>query len=157
FAMAMLAHLLVESGQARHVLVAAGENRLTGQTRDQAIQTLAQVGHAVYEAPFGPTVPAYYALVASHYMARYNVTETDLAELAVAMRRHASIHPGAHLRAPIAVADVLGSKAIAHPLKLLDCCPISDGGAAFIVSAERTGAAAVRIRGCGQAHNHQHV
>ena len=46
----------------------AGENRLTGQTRDAAIQTLAQVGHPVYEVPLGPTIPAYYGLVASRYM-----------------------------------------------------------------------------------------
>ena len=43
----------------RRILVVAGENRLTGQTRDAAIQTLAQVGHPIYEVPLGPTIPAY--------------------------------------------------------------------------------------------------
>ncbi|MBV8526264.1 MAG: hypothetical protein JOY71_29840, partial [Acetobacteraceae bacterium] len=60
FAMAMLAHQLVRAGAARRILVVAGENRLTGQTRDAAIQTLAQVGHPEYEVPLGPTIPAYY-------------------------------------------------------------------------------------------------
>jgi acetyl-CoA acetyltransferase len=157
YAMAMLAHELVEAGVARHVLVVAGENRLTGQARDAAIQTLAQVGHPEYEVPLGPTIPAYYGLVASRYMHEHGTTREGLAELAVLMRRQAMRHPGAQFREPITVADVLASKPIAEPLRLLDCCPVSDGGAAVVVSRERTGPAGVRVIGCGQAHTHQHV
>ncbi|HYB57948.1 MAG TPA: thiolase family protein [Alphaproteobacteria bacterium] len=157
FAMAMLAHTLVEAGIARHVLVVAGENRLTGQGRQSAIETLAQVGHPQYEVPLGPTIPAYYALAASRYMHEHGIAEAELAELAVLMRRHAAMHPGAQFKEPITVADVLASRPIATPLKLLDCCPVSDGGAAFVVSRERTEGAAIRVRGCGQAHTHQHV
>lgn len=157
FAMAMLAHHLVESGVAKNILVVAGENRLTGQSRDSAIQTLAQVGHPVYEVPLGATIPAYYGLVASRYMLEHGTSETDLAELAVLMRKHASMHPGAQFREPITVDAVLASKPIASPLKLLDCCPVSDGGAAFVVSRARSSDFAVRIRGTGQAHTHQHI
>ena len=155
--MLMLADQLVRAGVCRNVLVVAGENRLTGQSSDSAVQSLSQVGHPVYELPFGPTIPAYYGLVASRYMHRYGLTEEDLAELAVLMRRHAGQHPQAQFRDPISVADVMASRAISSPLKLLDCCPVSDGGAAFIVSQERTNCYGVRIRGCGQAHTHQHV
>ena len=157
FAMVMLAHTLVEAGIARHVLVVAGENRLTGQGRQSAIETLAQVGHPQYEVPLGPTIPAYYGLVASRYMHEHGIAEAELAELAVLMRRHAAMHPGAQFKEPITVADVLASRPIATPLKLLDCCPVSDGGAAFVVSRERTEGAGIRVRGCGQAHTHQHV
>ena len=157
FAMAMAAHLLIESRAARHVLVVAGENRLTGQSRDSAIQTLAQVGHADYEVPLGATIPAYYGLVASRYMYRYGVDERDLARLAVLMRAHAQTHPGAQFRSPIDVDAVLASKPIASPLKLLDCCPVSDGGAAFVVSRDPANDHCVRIRGAAQAHTHQHV
>lgn len=156
-AMTMLAHTLVDAGVARHVLVVAGENRLTGQSRDAAIQALAQVGHPDYEVPLGPTIPAYYGLVASRYMHDYGLTQQDLAEFAVLMRRHAMSHPGAQFKEPITVADVMASKPVALPLKLLDCCPVSDGGAAFIVSREPTNDARVRVRGCAQAHTHQHV
>ena len=103
FAMAMLAHHVVESGLARNVLVVAGENRLTGQTRDAAVQTLAQVGHPVYEVPFGATIPAYYGLLASRYMHEHGNTERDFAELAVTMRRHAAGHPGAQFHDPIEI------------------------------------------------------
>lgn len=157
FAMAMLAHHVVEAGLARHVLVVAGENRLTGQSRDSAVQTLAQVGHPVYEVPLGATIPAYYGLVASRYMHEHGTTEADFAALAVLMRTHAATHPGAQFRDPVTEADVLASKPVASPLKLLDCCPVSDGGAAFVVSREPVGPHAVRITGTGQAHTHQHV
>jgi acetyl-CoA acetyltransferase len=73
------------------------------------------------------------------------------------MRKNALTHPGAQFHEPISVADVMASKPVASPLKLLDCCPVSDGGAAFIISREPTDAARVRIRGCAQAHTHQHV
>ena len=157
FAMAMAAHLVVESGAARNVLVVAGENRLTGQSRDSAIQTLAQVGHIEYEVPLGATIPAYYGLVASRYMYEHAIEERDLAQLAVLMRTHAQRHPGAQFRTAVDVDAVMASKPIATPLKLLDCCPVSDGGAAFIVSAEPTNQRKVRIRGTAQAHTHQHV
>jgi len=157
FGMVMLAHHLIDAGVAKNILVVAGENRLTGQTRDAAVQTLAQVGHPVFEVPLGPTIPAYYGLVASRYMHEFGTTEADLAELAVLMRRHASTHPGAQFRDPVSVQDVLASKPVAAPLKLLDCCPVSDGGAAFLISRERINDFSVRIRGTGQAHTHQHV
>jgi acetyl-CoA acetyltransferase len=156
-AMTMLAHHLVEAGVVKHVLVVGGENRLTGQSRDASIVALAQVGHPDYEVPLGPTIPAYYGLVASRYMHEYGVTEEDLAEFAVLMRAHALAHPGAQFHEPITVADVMASKPVASPLKLLDCCPVSDGGAAFVISREPTNAARVKIRGCAQAHTHQHV
>jgi acetyl-CoA acetyltransferase len=156
-AMAMLAHHLVDAGIVRHMLVVAGENRLTGQSRDAAIQALAQVGHPDYEVPLGPTIPAYYGLVASRYMHDYGLTQQDLAEFAVLMRKHALAHPGAQFHEPITVADVMASKPVALPLKLLDCCPVSDGGAAFVVSREPAGDIQVRVRGCAQAHTHQHV
>ena len=157
FAMAMLAHHLVESGVANNILVVAGENRLTGQSRDSAIQTLAQVGHPLYEVPLGATIPAYYGLLASRYMHEHGTTENDFAELAVLMRKHACMHPGAQFREPITVEAVLASKPIASPLKLLDCCPVSDGGAAFVVSHEKVSGFDVRIRGTGQAHPYQHI
>src|SRR4051794_38688465 len=156
-AMTMLAHHLVKAGLVSHVLVVAGENRLTGQSRDASIQALAQVGHPTYEVPLGPTIPAYYGLVASRYMHEYGVTQEDLSEFAVLMRAHALAHPGAQFHDAITVADAMESKPVALPLKLLDCCPVSDGGAAFVVSREATSGIGVRVRGCAQAHTHQHV
>ena len=157
FGLVMLAHLLVEAGAAQRILVIGAENRMTGQSRDASVQTLAQVGHPVYEVPLGPTIPAYYGLVASRYMHEYGCTERDFAELAVLMRKHASLHEGAQFRTPITVDEVMASKVIATPLKMLDCCPVSDGGCAFVVSASPQGPNSLRIRSAAQFHNAQHV
>jgi acetyl-CoA acetyltransferase len=157
FALVMLAHALVESGQAKRVLVVGGENRMTGQSRDSAMQVLAQVGHPVYEVPLGATIPAYYGLVASRYMHEFGSTEADFAALAVTMRRHAMQHEGAQFRTPITVEDVLASRPIASPLKILDCCPVSDGGCAFVVGDRAEGPHPVRIAAAAQRHNAQHV
>lgn len=156
-AMLALADHLIRSGAVRNVLVVAGENRLTGQSRDGAIQTLAQVGHPTREVPLGATVPAYYALAAARYLHDTGAGEEELAELAVLMRTNAARTEGAHLRTPIGVADVMASRPIASPLKLLDCCPISDGAAAILLSVDRPERDAVRIAGSGQAHTHQHL
>jgi acetyl-CoA acetyltransferase len=156
-AMLMLARELVRAGRCRNVLVLAGENRLSGQSRDSSIQTLAQVGDADAEVPNGASVPAYYALMASRYMHQAGLVEADLAEFAVAMRGCAALHPGAHLRSRISLEDVMASKPIATPLKLLDCCPISDGAMALVVSREPGPHGATTFRGAGQAHRHQHL
>lgn len=156
-AMLMLAGELVRAGHCRNVLVVAGENRLSGQARDSAIQTLAQVGDADMEVPNGASVPAYYALLASRYLHATGTTVDDLAAFAVLMRAHAAHHPDAHLRAPITAADVATSKPIATPLRLLDCCPISDGAMALVVSAAPGPGRPVAIVGAGQAHQHQHL
>jgi acetyl-CoA C-acetyltransferase len=157
-AMLMLAGDLVRSGRCKNVLVVGGENRASGQSRDVSIQSLAQVGEPDFEVPNGASVPAYYALLASRYLHETGTSEADLAELAVLMRKHAAQHPEAHLRSPITVDEVLASKPISSPLKLLDCCPISDGAVAFVVSsaAPRHRASAALV-GAGQAHLHQHL
>jgi acetyl-CoA acetyltransferase len=157
-AMIMLARELVRGGRCRNVLVVAGENRLTGQSRDSAIQTLAQVGDPDYEVVNGASIPAYYALLASRYMHETGLTEADLAELAVLMRANAITHPDSHLKTPITLEEVLASKPIASPLKIMDCCPISDGAMALVICARpRDSGARVAIAGAGQAHRHQHL
>lgn len=160
-AMVMHAAMLVEGGRCRHALVVAGDNRLTGMSRDGAVAALARVGHPQFEVPYGPTVPAYYALVASRYMHEHGARPEQLAEIAVTMRRHAALHPGAHMRQPITVADVLASRVIATPLRLLDCCLVSDGAAAVVVSAADAAGATrdgrVALLGAGQGHTHEHL
>lgn len=152
-----LARHLIAAGAANEVLVVAGENRLSGQSTDATTSTLSQVGHPTLELPTGATVPAFYGLVAARYLHETGCDERDLAELAVLMRKHASLHPGAHLRELIDVDAVLRSRPIATPLKLLDCCPISDGAAAFLISGGQAAARSIAITGWGEANTHQHL
>jgi acetyl-CoA C-acetyltransferase len=87
-----------------------------------------------FEAPFGPTIVGSYALVAQRHMHEYGTTSEQLAEIAVTTRRHAGLNPDAKYREPITVEDVLASRMISSPLHLLDCCVISDGGGALVLT-----------------------
>jgi acetyl-CoA acetyltransferase len=157
----MQAAALVRSGMCRHVLCVTGDNRLTGMTRDRAVAALAGVGHIQFEQPYGISIPAAYGLVAQRYMHEYGTTSEDLAAIAVSHRSHAKNHPNAHYKEPITIKDVLDSRMIAAPLHILDCCPISDGGAAVIISDGTASAdlrkSPVAILGMGQGHTHEHI
>jgi acetyl-CoA acetyltransferase len=156
----MQAAALVEAGYCRHVLVVTGDNRLSGM-RGNAVQALAEVGNQQYEQPYGMTIPAAYALVAQRYMSEFGVTSEQLAAIAVTMREHAALNPKAHMKAPITVDDVMSSRFIATPLHLLDCCLISDGGAAVVVSAADAAADLkqhrIDVLGSGQGHTHEYI
>jgi len=156
----MQAAALVEAGYCRHVLVVTGDNRLSGM-RGNAVQALAEVGNQQYEQPYGMTIPAAYALVAQRYMSEFGVTSEQLAAIAVTMREHAALNPKAHMKAPITVDDVMNSRFIATPLHLLDCCLISDGGAAVVVSAADAAAdlrqPRIDVLGSGQGHTHEYI
>jgi acetyl-CoA C-acetyltransferase len=91
-----------------------------------------------FDGPFGVTTVGSYAMVAQRHMHEYGTTSEQLAEVAVTMRLHASMNPAAKYRDLITVEDVLASRVISSPLHLLDCCIISDGGGALVItSAER--------------------
>src|SRR5271155_3980144 len=111
-----------------------------------------------YEIPFGPTTVGSYAMIAQRHMHDYGTTSVQLAEIAVTMRLHASMNPAAKYRDPITVEDVLASRIISSPLHLLDCCIISDGGGALVVtSAERARDLKKKpayILGCGETVRH---
>jgi acetyl-CoA acetyltransferase len=159
--MVMQAAALVEAGVCRHVLVITGDNRATGMSRDAAVAALTEVGHPQFERPYGISVPTSYALVAQRYMHEYGVTPDHLAAIAVTHRAHAARHPQAHKRQPITIDDVSRSKIISSPLRLLDCCLISDGAAALVISAADAARdrpkPALPILGAGQGHTHEHI
>lgn len=114
-----------------------------------------------FVTPYGMTTVGSYAMYANLHMERYGTTSEQLAEIAVAMRHHASLNPNAKMRQPITVDDVMASRVISSPLHLLDCCIISDGGGAVVVtSAERAKDLAkkpVTLLGCGEAVTHQEI
>jgi acetyl-CoA acetyltransferase len=89
-----------------------------------------------YEFPTGLTLVGAYALAAQRHMHEYGTTSAQLASIAVQMREHAGRNPNAMYRDPITVDDVLSSRLIADPLHKLDCCVISDGGCAIILTTE---------------------
>jgi acetyl-CoA acetyltransferase len=151
----------IAAGLAETVLVTAGDNRLSGMSRDGAVKLLADHMNPEYERPYGVTVPALQALCAQRHMSEYGTTPEQLALVAVTLREHARLTGRAHMQHPITVADVLGSKLVSTPYHLLDCALISDGGAAVVLTtperARDLGQPPVYLLGAGEASDHEHI
>lgn len=99
-----------------------------------------------------------YALAARRHMHEFGTTEEQFAEIAVATRHWASLNPAAMMRDPITVDDVMASTPISDPLKLLDCCLVTDGAGAIVMTtaenARAHGVKPIHVRGYGEAHTH---
>jgi acetyl-CoA acetyltransferase len=151
----------IATGFCHTVLITMADSQISGLSRDKAIEAMAGAGHPQFERPYGPPIPAFYALLARAHEHAYGTTAAQRAAVAVACRKHASMNPAAQMRKPITVDDVLNSRMIADPLHLLDCSLVSDGGAAIIMtSAERTRDFKTRpvyMLGTGEGHSHEHI
>ena len=162
-AMIHQAVMAIGTGQCDTVLCVAGQNLLSHQSRDAAVKSMAEGGsaHPQFEVPYGPLVPSLYALIAQRHMYEYGTTSEQLAEVAVALRHHASLNPNAHKREPLEIADVTGSRMISSPLHVLDCAIVSDGAAAVIVTrADRAAdlkTKPVHLLGQGYGLRHGHI
>ena len=151
----------IQAGRAHTVLISMADSLRSSMTREQAMITQSSTGHPQYEQPYGPTVPAYYALVARAHMAEFGTTAEDFAAVAVSGRAHAARNPTAQMRDPITIEDVLASRLIADPLRLLDCSLVSDGGSAIVVTtperARDMRRKPVHLLGAGEGHSHEHI
>jgi acetyl-CoA C-acetyltransferase len=139
----------VGSGVSDVVLVGGAERILHVPTED-ATQYFAYCSDASYEQPLGLTFPGVFALIARAHMQKHGTTEEQMAHVAVKNHRHGVLNPKAQFRKEITLETVLNSPYIADPLKLFDCCPFTDGGAAVVLAAEevaRTRARAVWVLG----------
>src|SRR6185369_5077760 len=113
----------------------------------------------LYENVYAPLFPiSFYAMVAQRYMHEFGATSEDLAEVAVAARRWAALNPKAFKRDPLRVEDVLASPLVSSPLHALDCCLVTDGGGAVVVTSKERAKdlrkAPVAILGHGETTTH---
>jgi acetyl-CoA acetyltransferase len=89
-----------------------------------------------FELPYGLRLPmGAYALAASRHMATYGTTGEQLARIAVDTRRWAALNPRARYQDEVTIDDVLASPWVATPLHLLDCCLVTDGAGAFVMTS----------------------
>jgi len=151
----------IATGLCHTVLITMADSQVSGLSRDKAIEAMAQAGHPQFERPYGPPIPAFYAMLARAHQHAYGTTDAQRAAVAVACRKHASLNPAAQMRKPITIDDVINSRLIADPLHLLDCSLVSDGGAAIVMtSAERARdfrKRPVYLLGTGEGHSHEHI
>jgi acetyl-CoA acetyltransferase len=161
--LAMLHHAAsaIVTGMCNTVLIAMADSQVSGLSRDKAIEAMSTAGHPQFERPYGPPIPAFYALIARAHQHAYGTTAEQRAAVAVACHKHASLNPAAQMRTPITIDDVLSSRMICDPLHLLDCSLVSDGGAAIVMtSAERARnfrKPPVYLLGTGEGHSHEHI
>jgi len=126
------AAIAILSGAYKNVLV-VGAEKMTDAETDTITRILATAS-GKEEIKHGSTFPSLYALMAHRYFYEYEATEEHLAKVAVKNHKNALSNPDAHFHKKITVDDVLNSRLIASPLKLLDCSPVSDGAAAVLLS-----------------------
>ncbi|WP_455285564.1 thiolase domain-containing protein [[Eubacterium] cellulosolvens] len=130
------AYQAIASGQT-DLAMAVGVEKMTEVDILTSIELIGRAGYYLWEFHnFGMTFPAYYALHATAHMKKYGTTEEDLARVAVKNHKYGAMNPYAHFQRAIKVDDVLSSRVIAWPLKIFDCCPVSDGAAAVILACE---------------------
>jgi acetyl-CoA acetyltransferase len=156
------AEAAIRSGMASTILLTYGSDLLTRMGRSLGTAYGRQpVGAAQYEEPYGRTTVGSYAMAARRHMHEYGTTPEQLASVAVGVREFASYNPNARYRDSITVDDVLSSRLIADPLHLLDCCAITDGGGAVVVTTEERARdlrqPAVSILGSAARQNHWNV
>lgn len=130
------AYSAIASGHA-DVAMAMGVEKMREIDSATAMEWIGRAGYYLWEFHnFGVTFPAYYALHANAHMAKYGTTEEDLALVAVKNHKYGSMNPIAHLQNKVTVDDVMNSMVIASPLKLYDCCPLTDGASALVLASE---------------------
>jgi acetyl-CoA acetyltransferase len=153
------AYLALQAGRCRVALITYASRQ---RSRRNRVRQLADGGATLldqFENPTGlPLALGQFALVAARHMHEFGTTREQLAEIAVAARQWASLNPKAWSRGALTVADVLNSRPIVEPLHKLDCCLITDGGGAIIMTTRDRAADAVkrpiRVLGAGESHSH---
>ena len=151
------AQTALQLGLCKVVGIAYGSTQRTVGRRHASVRE-----YNPYETPFRPFLPATaYALAASRHMHQYGTTREQLAAVAVAAREWASLNPAAWEKKPLTIDEVLSARMVSYPFTIRDCCLITDGGGALIMtSAERARSlkkAPIYVLGCGQAITHANI
>jgi acetyl-CoA acetyltransferase len=132
----------IEHGECETVLITYGSDFLSRMGRTLGTKLFGnsgdgkQRGVLQYDMPYGSPLVSNYALSAMRHMHEFGTSPEALAQIAVDVRQNASLNPDAMYQTPITVDDVLGSRMISDPLHLLDCCIITDGGGAVLMTTE---------------------
>jgi acetyl-CoA C-acetyltransferase len=130
-------HAMMEIGAGvSDVVLVGGAERILHVPTEHATEYFAYCSDASFEQPTGLTFPGVFALIARAHMDKYGTTEEQMAHVAVKNHRHGVHNPKAQFRKEISLETVLKSPYVADPLKLFDCCPFTDGGAAVILASE---------------------
>ncbi len=130
------AYSAIASGQV-DIAIAIGVEKMNEVDTATSLAVGGRAGNYLWEFHmYGTTFPAYYAFYATAHMQKFGTTEEQMAMVSVKNHKYASRNPKAHFQFEVTLEEVLRSRPIAWPLKLLDCSPISDGAAVAILASE---------------------
>ena len=136
----MLEHAVaaIQAGLAKTIVIVYGSTTRADLKKRLRTANLAfsARGPSQFEAPWGHTLIAKYAMTARRHMYEYGTTIEQLANIAVDTRYNASLNPLAYYQDPITVDDVMNERMVADPFTKLHCCIRSDGGGAVVVTSE---------------------
>src|SRR6266576_181215 len=118
------------------VVLVGGAERVLNVPTPESTEYFAYASDAVWEQPLGLTFPGVFALIARAHMQKHGTTEAQMAAVAVKNHKHGTLNPKAQFQKEITLETVLNSPRVADPLKLYDCCPFTDGGAAVVLASE---------------------
>lgn len=153
--------MAVGSGAVDTALVIGGEV-MRSVTGWEATDVVATLSHPEAEYIYGVTLPSLAGMFARLYMDKYGITPEHLAMVAIKNHENAMKNPNAHIQQTVTMEGILrrpeavvNNPYVAEPLRMYDCCPVSDGAAAVVLCskeiAEKSGKPMVRIAGFGQA------
>ena len=121
----------ITTGKCKVALIVYGSTQ-----RSMSRAATSQRELAWYEDPFKPMMPpSAYAMSAARHMHEFGTTREQLAEIAVAARKWAMMNPVAYSRDPLTIDDVLNSPMISYPFTIRDCCLVTDGGGAIVLTS----------------------
>jgi acetyl-CoA acetyltransferase len=134
-AMMWRAALGLLAGFCNTCLVVCTDNRQSRLSRRGVVRNIAAHNFDTeFEYPYGPLVPSTFALLAQRHMHEYGTTREQIAAVAVAGRQWARLHPQAVMKEPLTIEDVMTSRIISSPLRLLDISLVTDGGGALVMA-----------------------
>ena len=157
-----IAQMAIDAGECENLLICYGATPRSVPSSSRINQMRAELDPQPYEHPYKAFNPvSSYALAAARHMYQYGTTRQQLAEVAVAARQWAQLNPDAFSKKPLSVDDVLNARMISDPFTTLDCCLVTDGAGAIVVtSAKRAKALHARriyVLGSGFAHWHRQI
>jgi acetyl-CoA acetyltransferase len=129
----------VTIGEAEIVLVVYGSNQRSARSRSLAGVLDPAQPESQFDAPYAPLSPvSFYAMAAQRHMHEYGTTSAQLAEVAVAAREWALLNPVAfrYGQGSLTHDQVLSSSLVSSPLHALDCCLVTDGGGAAVITSK---------------------
>jgi acetyl-CoA C-acetyltransferase len=118
------------------IVAVLGLQKMTELTTPEILALMGRVGDVQWESVFGTTFPGYYAMYARRHMNDFGTTEEHMAKVAVKNHAHGVDNPNAMFQKEIVLEKALGSRPVATPLKLYDCCGNADGAACLIIAGE---------------------